>query len=174
MTTKHASILTLAMLALAGCTTASLEGPPNPSIATAVTAGTTRKTDQYTKITTITGPEMKFDPSYRGYWMLRFVTAKASDGEVLGTYQLYVSYWAQDWAFLDRAHDRDGTSLELISIDRDVRNGISEIVGITVTRAYLEAHRGTGIDIRIDGKRENWNVLVPGYYIDGFLQALES
>lgn len=133
--------------------------------------------DSYRKIATLNGPNSPGSLSASGnfydfssYCYLRAWPADNHDPELC---QLYVSFSASDWSFLEEAHDKNGQSLSLTKIDRQVSSGIRETVGVNLTRAYLQSHRHTGIDLRIDGQRGWVKVLVSPTYVDGFLRALD-
>jgi len=91
--------------------------------------------------------------------------------------QLYVRYWSQlGWYFLSSASDVEGTVLPLVQIDRNVDQSanVEEIVGVTLSRDYLENHKSSGLNIRIAGQRGSVVVKVPGAYVAGFLARFDD
>ncbi len=160
----------------------------NPSTVEEVVAGTKVESDPFSKVTQVQGPRMTQDLWVS--WTLRtFVLEEmgAMDPKVLevvkelgldadSALQLYVWYSASDWAFLERTNDIDGESLTTREIDRQVGGGgyITEHIAIDLNREYLQEHAASGIHVRIYGKRKDVEVVVPGYYVQGFLESLEA
>ncbi len=129
-----------------------------------IQAGTQIETDPFTKTTKIVAPFVRAespggwrtgeDVWWEGLWGLRGWT-KA--GEMPDDCQLYVSCFFRKSFLLASAHDRDGTAFPVLQIDQSItsRGYLIKTVGVTLPRAYLEAHRASGIDLIIEGQRDD-------------------
>lgn len=98
-------------------------------------------------------------------------------------HQLYVTitYDLSGWAFFERASFLVGEPRPLDLIGRDVgsctRYGCThvETVGVSFDRAYLEAHRGDGLRIRLDAKSGATTVItVPPNYVAAYLSVVDA
>lgn len=124
--------------------------------------------DKYTKVRALVGPTVMFHGDYSGGWFMRWwPKADALDG-----CQLFLVHRGTRWAFLDEAHDSEGNEMSVTLIDRSVSSGVVEQIGINFSRAYLEKHQKSGLDFRVDGKRGAVSVIVPAFYVEGFLSAI--
>ena len=150
---------------VAGCV---VQGKRIPETAEGIASSVKRTEDPYTQ--TITVMAEPFVLNHTRY-LLRSIKSTKTNDEAM---QIYISCWKTDWVFLERAADSRGNALKVSVIDREVlRDGtVTEIVGVEVSREYLENHARTGIDLRIDGKRGKLPLFLPGWYVSGFLQAV--
>jgi hypothetical protein len=161
-------------LVLAGCASPVPVAPPTAAQITALTKYTY---DSFRKYGSLSGPEMQLPPDYKRTWHARgswFFTRDEASPAATG-YQILISLHAINWAFLEQAFDREGNRLRTLQIDRKVDGGmVTEILAITLDRAYLEAHIKTGSDLRIDGSRGVVELWIPGFYIEGFLAVVDA
>ena len=83
------------------------------------------------------------------------------------------------WRFYAAAHDTDGQRLPMTLISKDVMwcgqytCEYREIVGIDLTRDYIEAHTTAGVKIQISGKRDEETITLPGPYIQAMLTVVQ-
>ena len=154
----------------AGLLMTSCATPPSRSVsqqvgsAGEIQAGTQIETDPDTKTTKIVAPFVRAespggwrtgaDVWWEGLWGLR---GWAKAGVMLDDCQLYVSCFFRKSFLLASAHDRDGATLAVLQIDQRVtsRGYLIKTVGVIMPRAYLEAHKASGIDVIIEGQRED-------------------
>lgn len=137
--------------------------------------------DQFKKVTTITGPNCAPNPQEDALMIRAW---KLESGRI--ELQIYVSdeYTYEimrsgiGWRFYSIAHDSEGQQLPVVQISRAAnwcgRYNCSylEVVGVTVTREYLEAHETSGITMKISGKGGEHIVTIPGPYIQAFLKQI--
>jgi len=144
--------------------------PPPPPVAPQVgsadeiQAGTLIETDPDTKTSRIVAPFVRAESPggwrtgenvwWEGLWGLR---GWAKAGVMPDDCQLYVSCFFRKPFLLASAHDRDGATFAVLQIDQRVtsRGYLIATVGVTMPRAYLEAHKASGIDLIIEGQRED-------------------
>jgi len=142
------------------------------------TERTVNKTyDEYKKMTMYTGPNVAEDD--RDDSLL--IRAWRIDGLDQTLYQIVMSdqYDFSHWIFYDSAWDTSGNKLDVSLIDRRVmscRNGYctyNEIVGVNITREYLERHATSGIKMKVSGKIKDSVCFIPAGYVKGFLSAVK-
>ena len=152
---------------MTGCATTSSPPPTvSPQVGSAgeIQAGTLIETDPDTKTSKIVAPFVRAespggwrtgkDVWWEGLWGLR---GWAKAGVMPDDCQLYVSCFFRKPFLLASAHDRDGATFAVLQIDQRVtsRGYLIATVGVTLPRAYLEAHKVSGIDLIIEGQRED-------------------
>ena len=93
-----------------------------------------------------------------------------------GHFILFVSDPRRSLAFYDRASDIDGNELPTTQHDKRIGNGgqVTEEVYITFPRDYLEQHRQSGLHFKLFGKRDQLEIRVHAFYLDGFLQKVDE
>jgi len=138
-------------------------------------AAVTYKTDQYTKITTISGGDIR-----NGSNSIRLRAARSiarTDVEpAIGVYA--TMFYSGDWRFYDSAYTIDGRSWETQSLKRDVlgcsRNRCQhgELVLINFPADYLREKMGQGIDLKIRGVGGEETFFIPPEYISAFLAGV--
>ena len=95
-------------------------------------------------------------------------------------FQIYTLHnYDDNWRFYDKAYSSEGEKLEVTLISRDVDCYKSmcshiEVIGVDLTRDYLEKHSETGIKYKISGKVDGGIFFVPAGYIKGFLSAIPN
>ena len=105
---------------------------------------------------------------------------KSKSGAPGEGFQIYVAtVHGGRWHRYSSAWDSGGKQLETRSLGNDVdcsRYGCSysEDVGVDITRAYLEAHRGSGLSLKVSGSGGEVVVRVPGGYVAGFLERFDD
>jgi len=137
-----------------------------PMTADSIQSNVIVKDDPYLKMRIIEAPRIGniLDTNYR-------LTRGIRDGLVVD--QIFVDYAAENWAFLNSAHDIDGRALNVSSAGRDVEPDatISEMISVELPPGYLEKHADMGLNIRIDGQKGEMLVVIPPPYVQGFLAA---
>lgn len=137
---------------------------------------TIAKYDEYSKATGIAtaafdvpGIGSFLDPSSMAVHLAGNVTDGGKEGMWLSG-----AYSGADWKFFGSAQDVDGNVLPLTVDDRRVLGAgrIVENFSITVTRPYLESHRDSGINLRVNGKYGAVIVKLPGDYVAAFMNSL--
>lgn len=89
-------------------------------------------------------------------------------------------YYDGDWRGFDQAFDLEGHKFHALSVRHDVHChlicGYEETIEIELTREYLEAHRQSGMTMRLYGpsKAASAPFAMPGSYIQGFLEGSYS
>lgn len=162
-------ILLSAMLVVAlfaGCATTTAQLIPETAEAVASTTKVT--TDPYTKHTLYEAEPLVLNgASYR----LRYVTA-ADDAPSLG---VLVDAEGPQWRFLETGHDSNGRTLEVSVLDRVVRgpHALMERMMVYLTVDDLRAYHDGGMSFRLDGQRGQIELVLPPYYVQGFLRAIE-
>jgi hypothetical protein len=138
------------------------------------------KQDDFKKVTSFIGPNCALDQTAD---TLVIRAWKLGDGNV--EYQIYVAdeyvyeviRGGSGWRLYSLGHDSDGNSLEATVISRNVnwcgRNVCSyvEILGIGVTRGYLEERKDRGITFKISGKSGEQIFTIPAAYVQAFLSV---
>lgn len=170
--------------------------PPTPTYPTvenyatsdSVAEASSVRRDEYGRKTWITGPELWYSDLPRNsrgeilslkYSLLEsmadkcFLQTGITDEGVSANW-LYVIYTSTDWAFLERARDRQGSSLKTTVVDRIVNDGISEHVAVSLTVEYLEMAATEGLDVQLRGKRGSTVVKLPPHYVQGFLTKVRT
>ena len=130
--------------------------------AASVAANTQLSDDAYHPSRVVLGPPMQFD-NYCYYQL-------TDDGKAV---YLFVDVIADDWLFLDSAYEVGGRRLALVKVDQKVLGegaGIKEVVAVTMPPAELVGLRQQGLNMRIEGQRDNIIVNVPAYYFEGFFK----
>lgn len=134
----------------------------------------TKSFDDFKKITSFKGQQLDSGDStvFLRSW-------KLADGKL--SHQVYVAdtYYG-GWRFYQSATDSDGKDLEFTSINRSVGTcgrytGCShnEHVGISVSKAYLESKKTTGMRFRVYGKGGQETFTLPGDYIADYLNEVK-
>lgn len=136
--------------------------------------------DDFRKVTSFIGPNCAPDPMED---TLKLRAFKGRDGTT--EYQVYVAdEYTSDigrsgsgWRFYNNALDSDGTRLEMITISRSVdtcgryRCFHTEIIGVQVSREYLEERTARGLRFKIGGTGGEEVFWVPPAYVQAFLSV---
>jgi hypothetical protein len=152
------------------------------AFAIAMTGCTTIKSggvtyDSASRTTIVTGKETTISP-LAGPVRTLFLKAEISPGET--ELYLVVLYLSVDgWLYADRVVDSDGHTLQgFRGADEavDVRFGhvTKEIYYIPLTRRYLEAHRRSGINLRLTGAKGVVAATQPANFVRDFLTTLDA
>ena len=136
--------------------------------------------DDFKKVTSFIGPNCALDePS--DTLMLRAFKGRENSIE----YQIYVAdeylyeiiRGGSGWRYYSSAHDSDGNSLGVTVIARQVdwcgsyKCSYVEILGLGVTREYLEERKARGITFKISGKNGEEVFSIPATYVQAFLSV---
>ena len=161
---------------LSGCA-GMMPQPTNWNDPVAVASKVTVESDNFKKTRSVKGPNCAsvFGDSV----FLRSVEDQRDPGKSF--IQIYVmDYYSDDWRFYHSAYDSNGNQLDFISIDREVgscsKYGCShyEHMAMNVSRKYLEQAIATGVSFQVSGKAGKEQFLIPGGYIQGFLNVLDG
>jgi hypothetical protein len=133
--------------------------------------------DSASQATIITGKETTIAP-LAGAVRTVFLKAELSPGET-GLYLVLLYLSANGWLSADHVVDAEGHKLEgLQGSDESFGAGYSqvtkEIYYIPLTRRYLEAHRNSGLNFRLEGKSATVAVTQPAKYVSAFLTELKT
>ncbi len=164
------------------CLCYSLSGCASPSINANDPQEVSRhikvQQDEYMKSTSYTGPNCADDQTNH----IVLIRAWKTRDEIV-TYQIYLSdmytyarlQGGTGWKFYSLAHDIDGNSLPTATISRHVNwcgrytCQYQEIVGVTITRKYLEDRSDRGLSIKISGTGGQGIATVPAAYVQAFI-----
>lgn len=138
------------------------------------------KQDDFKRVTSFTGPNCALDQATD---TLVIRAWKSRDGNI--EYQIYVAdeYLYEvirgglGWRFYSSAHDSDGNSLDTTVIARNVdwcgsyKCSYIEILGIGITREYLEERKDRGITVKVSGKNGEEIFSIPAAYVQAFLSV---
>lgn len=132
--------------------------------------------DKYSGNTTIISPMVIVDGTTQGgIWLLTARLAGDAKPAQHDIYCLNIEFEAKDWRFFEAAYGLGGVKLEYRPSDRKVRTGgITEKGCIVLTRAYLDAQRARGLDLKVVGQRGSVTFAVPPQYLEGFLQVVDA
>ena len=170
-----ASLIAAMIITLSGCAAKQLNLTDPSEIAAKIQV----QRDTFKQTTMFEGPNCAPNPR-ETIILLRAWKPFNSDDL---TYQLYLSdeYTYEimrggvGWRFYATTHDSEGIALPTTQISRAVNwcgryvCSYREIVGATVTRPYLDAHKDQGITIKVSGKGGENIFVVPATYIQAFL-----
>lgn len=85
----------------------------------------------------------------------------------------------KEWAFFEKAYDRNQKVFNVKSVDRRTSTLFNEVSVqeedcIEVDKKYLnDAIENNGIDLKVIGKNKSVVFKIPSYYIKGFLDAVD-
>jgi hypothetical protein len=149
-------------IAISGCTTIK-------------SGGVTYDSDSRTTI--VTGKETTVSP-LAGPVRTLFLKAEISPGET-GFYLVVLYLSVNGWLSADHVSDSDGHKFEGFrgadeSFDLKYGRVTKEIYYIPLTRRYLEAHRKSGINLRLEGPNGVVSATQPASFVRGFLADLDA
>jgi hypothetical protein len=133
--------------------------------------------DSDSRTTIVTGKETTISP-LAGPVRTLFLKAEISPGET--ELYLVVLYLSVDgWLYADRVVDSDGHTLQGLrgadeAFDVQSSHVTKEIYYIPLTRRYLEAHRRSGINLRLTGAKSVVVATQPASFVAGFLTDLDA
>lgn len=151
------------ILFLAGCVTTSIKTANDVFLQSKIDV------DSYQKTSWIQSPSLQFGT---GVFLLR---AQAANKKII-SYQIYVSDISLDWMFFYSACDADGNKLDFRVVDSVVRSygTTQEDYAIVVDRKYLSNSLDKGINFKAIGKRGEKVIIIPSFYIEGFLKKVDE
>ena len=195
---KSLLLIFCATIFASGCATDSRqsvkEEPPLNS-AEQVHASTTIIADDFKKVVKVSGPWVKFNGTvdssslrpgfikYSGKTLVlkgAYLFATGTTAKLAKDSPMLVVVWeGKEWAFLKEAVDDSGQTLEVSKVDSKVIvDGsyveVGEIVAVHLPKTYLEKSRETGVRLRVYGQRGSVDVVVPAFYIQGFVAACDA
>jgi hypothetical protein len=133
--------------------------------------------DGKAKATIVTGRETTFSP-FVGAVRTVFLKAEISPGNI-GLYLVVLYLSADGWLSADEVRDSSGAKLQGFRGSDEsfpVRFGqiTKEIYYIPLSPRYLEAHRKSGINIRLQGAKGALAATQPATFVQGFLANLDA
>ena len=158
------AIIALAVL-LAGCANTS-----NP---VSVAQATKANYDPYAKQTTVLGELVK-QRNYLGMSVVLYRLEANLGTDTEPAVRLDVGANSSRTNVLYAATDIDATTLSVAHVGHGADMNADENVSVGLTRAYLESHKASGLDIRLTGSGQPLIVKVPGPYVEGFLTKLDQ
>jgi hypothetical protein len=133
--------------------------------------------DPKAKSTIVTGKEMTISP-LAGAVRTVFLKAEISPGNT-GLYLVVLYLSSNGWLSADEVWDSSGARLEGFRGNDEkfpIRFGqvTKEIYYITLSPRYLEAHRKSGISMRLKGANGTLVATQPATFVEGFLADLDA
>lgn len=133
--------------------------------------------DAEAKTTIVTGKASTFSPLV-GAVRTVFLKAEMSPGNT-EVYLVVLYLSADGWLSADQVWDSSGAKLEgFRGSDESFANKFGqitkEIYYIHLTPRYLEAHRESGINIRLQGEKGALAATQPATFVQGFLASLDA
>lgn len=142
-----------------------------------VAASFTEKKDPYTGDSSFSGP---FFEIYYGNLISTRSDVTCIQGSFSGKGQplIFLAISADNWYFLKRAYVMDFGEIEVLWKDRDVDRrptsvGVRECIAFKLSKSLLISGKDSGIPIKIVGDKGSVELVIPSYYIQGYLDALE-
>lgn len=172
MTKPEWKIVTLILL-LGGIFVTFSSCAKNYSFETAdeVREKTTLTRNRITNVTTVNGPYAETSDKEALY----LLTARYAKDQMISCqlviYQTRVR--TRGPAYYYQAFDPEGNKMDF-SRFIDTFSDTDEKVGITLSEEKLQASRGTGMEFAIYGKRDELELKVEAFYIEGFLAKAEE
>jgi hypothetical protein len=163
MKLKHFAAIGAAFaLAFSGCTTTKSGG-----VSYDAEANTTIVNGKETTIAPLVGPVRTL-----------FLKAEISPGNT-GLYLVVLYLSVDGWLLPDQVSDSSGKGLEGFQGTKETLNlqfgkVTKEIYYIPLTRQYLEAHRKSGINLRLTGSNGTLAAAQPGSFVTDFLASLDA
>ncbi|MFH1338919.1 MAG: hypothetical protein ABIH40_03665 [Candidatus Omnitrophota bacterium] len=152
---------------LSGCVTTSIKTASDVFLYSSI------DTDSYKKTTWIQSPSLD------GWIYSVWLRAQVENKKVI-SYQIYVLDRDDDWRFFHSAYDADGKKLDFRTVDSLVEStGLytgytREDYVIVLKREYLNNSVGKEINFKAVGKRGERVIVVPSFYIEGFLKKVDE
>ena len=86
--------------------------------------------------------------------------------------------WARDWYFLNSCYVMNYGEIEVLRNNRQVdvtgsSVGVKESISIFIPQSLLMSRKDSGIQMKFVGDRGDVELVIPSYYIQGYLDALE-
>ena len=139
-----------------------------------VAAGFTETRDPYTGDSSFSGPF--FSTYYNNIRSTRSDVSMARgvfSGKGENPYFIF-SIWATEWYFLKRVYVMDYGEVNVMTKSRDVRTGeVVESIAFVLPKSLIISRKDSGIHIRLDGDKGDIELMIPSYYIQGYLDALD-
>lgn len=140
--------------------------PKEPRSAAQVRDACTSEHDPFRKSTLVRAPCMHDE---------REASFALSADDQNGDARLAVSVRGEKWLFLESAFDGDGRPLVCESVDRRIDGArVEESMSVCLPRASLAERLGRELRLRLYGQRGNYDLVVPEFYLRGFVFALEA
>lgn len=133
--------------------------------------------DPESQTTIVTGKETTISP-LSGPVRILFLKAEITPGET-GLYLVVLYLSADGWLSADRVVDTGGTTLRGyrgadVTFDVQFSHVTKEIYYIPLTRRYLQAHRQSGINLRLTGAKGAVAANQPASFVQDFLTNLDA
>ncbi len=170
--------LLIVPLVMAGCAAQKDVSPSTSNQYEYIAALCEENTDGLTSQTEVTGPPIPNKLLETNVFLRSIKPARL----VVPHYQIYIlAYYKSDtWRNYDTAFDSNGKELNVLVLSREMGNRTGcgstthydEHIIINTNQEYLEEHTETGMNITISGKGGEEIIIIPGYYITAFLDAI--
>jgi len=172
--TKTNLLITLTFLFLMGCASTT------PKSSSEALSEITVVNDKFDNSTTIETPLYLSRKGFTDTFPVSLKLKAYYQGNERQFIQLYVSMVRGDWGFYERANGEDGRNLELLKITKDVdyKSSISmvtvqEDVGLMLPFEYLQKMGNKDFSIKLYGKKDSGDFVVPSSLAKAFLQKIE-
>lgn len=137
-----------------------------PRSASQVRDACTSEHDPFRKLTFVRAPRMRDG---------RKASFELSAAATSGDAQLDVVVHGDEWLFLESALDSDGRELTCEQIDRRIDGArVEEALVVCLPRDGLAERVGRELRLRLYGQRGHYDLIVPEFYVRGFMFALEA
>lgn len=173
-----------AATALLGCSTVGevsdrIDGLRHPVTAEWAATETRIEHDDYRRTTRLRGPDVEERIDRGGsYYRAHLRASTASNGAE--QFHVYVATHLEDqWRNLAVAHDQDRIRIAVQKVSRKERCGeegcvFYEHIAMPVSRTYLETRARDAIRLDVEGPGGAVHVVVPGVYVQGFLDRVSQ
>jgi hypothetical protein len=164
-----ALLITFSSLLIQGCASVDWNNPDS------ISKRIKLSTDQFTKSTTIRGPEApSIGDNHNPFDQATLIATKSQGGSFAYAIRVLASP-RYEWMFLDHAYDSKGNELNVNVLDRQVSaNLLFELLSIPVSYDYLASNQDGGITLEARGTRGRKQFLIPANYIKVFLSATQG
>lgn len=121
----------------------------------------------FTNYKEVTGMSMWFAPDTQ-------ILPYAAYTEKTCNAYIFMSINRSEWAFYESAKDDEGNTLTFISDDQRIDTNKAKLIvedfRVKLPSGFLTKNKGRNPRIKIFGKRDNFVIFLPDYYIEGMLQ----
>lgn len=175
---KNLTALIISLLLITGCATRGIDPNDKAAVASKVTV----ERDDFKKLTQYKGPKIELTDINMflvGTWYTQINLRAWKIDSGSSTYQIYVEANHQSWMFFDTAYNSNGDQLNTTVIAREVGSCNTdscwhrEILGLNITREYLEKNTTNGISFQISGQNGKASYTIPPAYVQAFLSAVK-
>jgi hypothetical protein len=168
------TLMTVAILAgmlfSAGCVT-HIDSPDEAYKSTTATF------DKYAGTTNVVGKEL-YDFGLLEHKTRHLVTTLDQKGTIVASWIDFTEETQGSLIMFVGAHDSQALALAVERIERERAEGKDDFsreeIAVDLPASYLAAHAGSGIDLRLEGRRATTTTSIPALYIQGYLHKLQD